>query len=136
MWFDLFGSYWSYLYLPQAALTIWMLYDAYQRRADFFWYWIILLVQPIGAWAYFIIVKARDFRALKAFAPRERKASLEELRYRATETPTLTNHLSLAERLVEKGQHAEATPHLQEVLAKEPQHCQALYLQSQCHVAA
>ena len=45
------------LFFAQAALTIWMLVDASRRRVEFYWYWLILFLQPIGAWAYFVMFK-------------------------------------------------------------------------------
>ena len=59
--------FYQYLYqypilsVLQTLLTLWMVIDCYQRGAEWFWFWIILLVQPIGAWAYFLAVKLPDF---------------------------------------------------------------------------
>src|SRR5262245_50129906 len=77
--------------LLQLAFVIWMIVDAYQRGAEPFWYWIILIFQPIGAWIYFFAVKLRTMRLNRlrpAVVPRERKLSLDELRYRVERTPT------------------------------------------------
>jgi hypothetical protein len=125
----------SPLYFLQAALTIWMLVDAYRRGVEFYWYWIILAFQPLGAWAYFLIYKARDLgtdhsRLTGLF---HRPPSLQDLRYRAERSATLASRLELAERLVEAGEYAEAAPHLEAVLAREPEHCQALFLLAACH---
>jgi hypothetical protein len=122
-----------YLTLAQTALTIWMLVDAYRRQADTFWFWVILLLQPVGAWVYFFAVKSGDFGGLKGLTLFQRRVSLDELRYRATQTPTLVNHLTLAERLMERGVHGEALPHLQSALSLEPDHCQVLYCLAKCH---
>ena len=48
--------------LLQLAFTIWMMVDAYHRSVEQFWYWIILLFQPIGAWAYFFSIKLHTLR--------------------------------------------------------------------------
>ena len=117
------------LYLLQAAFTIWMLVDAF-RRGEGYWPWIILFVPVVGPWAYFFIVLlprrtgGRGW-SLRAF---RRRVSLDELRYRAEQSPTLANHLDLAERLIEGGEHADAVAHLDEVLTREPDHCRALFL--------
>jgi len=42
------------------AFSIWMLVDAYQRRAEHYWYLIIFF--PFGEWVYFFLVKVHDFR--------------------------------------------------------------------------
>ena len=53
------------LSLLQLAFTIWMMVDAYKRRVESFWYWIIFIMQPVGAWVYFFAVKFRTFRFSK-----------------------------------------------------------------------
>jgi hypothetical protein len=42
------------------AFSVWMLVDAYQRRAEHYWYLIIFF--PFGEWIYFFLVKVHDFR--------------------------------------------------------------------------
>jgi hypothetical protein len=125
----------SPFYLVQAALTLWMLVDAHRRGVDYYWYWIILVFQPLGAWAYFFIYKAKDLHGdygwLTSFF--HRPPSLQELRHRAERSATLASRLELAERLTEAGEHAEARSHLEAVLAREPDHCQALFLLAGCH---
>src|SRR5438046_2325744 len=125
---------WSPLYLAQAALTVWMLVDAYRRGVDFYWYWIILIFQPLGAWAYLFVFKIRDFREAPSWLTGlfHRPPSLEELRHRTERSATLASRLELAERLAEAGEHAEAIPHLEAVLAREADHCQALFLLASC----
>jgi hypothetical protein len=121
----------------QTAFMIWMLIDAYRRRAEAFWFWIILLVPALGAWVYFFAVKLHDFRrpgaGLSLGGLFQRRPSLEELRYHAEQTPTLVNHLNLAQRLMEQGSHAEAVPHLQAALKMEPDHPPCLYCLALCH---
>jgi hypothetical protein len=121
------------LYLAQGAFTIWMLVDAYRRGAEYYWFWIVLLFQPIGAWVYFFAVKAGDLHWLRDLPLLQRRPPLAELRYKAEQVPTLANRLALAERLVEKKEFAEPIPHLEAVLAQEPGLSQALYLLAVCH---
>src|SRR3954468_404682 len=79
------------LFALQAALTVWMLVDASRRRVDYYWYWLILGLQPFGAWAYFIAYKAGDLRGGSGWVAGlfHRPPSLEELRHRAEQTPTV-----------------------------------------------
>jgi hypothetical protein len=124
------------LYLLQAAFTVWMLVDAF-RRGEGYWPWVILFVPVLGPWGYFFAVLLPRWTggrgwALPAF---RRRPPLDELRYRTEQSPTLANHLDLAERLIERGEHAGAVPHLDEVLAREPDHCRALFLLAKCHAA-
>lgn len=116
----------------QIGFTIWMLVDAYRRQAEPFWFFIILT--GVGAWAYFFIVKLGDFSNFKLASLFQKRTSLAELRYRAEQSATIANRWALAERLVEAGECAEAIPHLQAVLAREPEHCHALYALAMCHV--
>ena len=73
----------SPLYIAQVALVIWMLVDANRRGVEYYWFWIILVFQPLGAWVYFFAVKAGDFRGHSA-GPNwnwfYRRPSLDELR--------------------------------------------------------
>jgi hypothetical protein len=126
------------LSVAQTAFMVWMLVDAYRRQADTFWFLLIFFVPFIGAWAYFFVVKARDFQALRigSISPGglfQRRPSLDELRYRAEHMPTLVNQVNLAQRLIELGQHAEAIPYLQAALKTEPEHAPALYSLAVCH---
>src|SRR5579883_901446 len=123
------------LALAQGAFTLWMILDCYRRSADYFWFWVILLLQPIGTWVYFFAVKIKDYPGLQAPAAWlsfQRQPSLEELRYQAEQRPTLATHLALGERLIERGDHAEAIPHLEAASAREPDHCQVLYALALC----
>ena len=120
------------VYLAQGAFTIWMLVDAYRRGAEYYWYLVILFIQPIGAWVYFFLVKVGDFPGLRDWSFLQRRPRLEELRYRAEQMPTLTNHLALAERLVELRDYEGAIPHLDAVLAQEPELSPARYLLATC----
>src|SRR5262249_1883011 len=78
------------LTLAQVALTIWMLVDANRRGVEYHWFWIILIFQPIGAWAYFFLYKVKDFQDRPGWLGNlfQRRASLAELRHRAEQSPT------------------------------------------------
>lgn len=123
-----------YLSLLQTALTIWMLVDAYRRSAEVYWFWIILLFQPVGPLIYLFAVKLRDVRGLSGFPLWQRGPSLRELRFRAEQSPTMANHFALASRLIECKEYAEAVPHLEAALKPEPDHGQLLYSLALCHV--
>jgi hypothetical protein len=121
------------LSLAQTAFMVWMLIDAYRRRAETFWFWVILFLPGLGSWVYFFAVVLRDFRGPNLGGLFQRPASLEELRYRAEHLPTLVSHLELAERLIELGHHAEALPHLQAAQKMEPEHPRPLFALALCH---
>jgi hypothetical protein len=126
----------SYLYLLQFAFMVWMLVDCARRRGEYYWFLVILFLPGFGAWIYFFVVKIHDFRVFdsaRSFAF-QRRPSTNELRYRVERSPTIVNHLAMAERLIEKGVPAEAMPHLESVLSREPEYCQALYLLAVCQL--
>jgi hypothetical protein len=135
--FEIFDQFYGIFGLLQTAFMVWMLVDAYRRGAEYYWYLIILLLPGLGAWIYFFVVKvpSGDFRNISLGGFARRGPSLDQLRYLAEQTPTLTNHLNLARRLVEVGGHAEALPHLEAALKTEPDHGEALYLLASCHQA-
>jgi hypothetical protein len=127
---DLESSHWSsLLYLAQLAFTIWMLVDAHRRGVEFYWYLLILMFQPIGAWAYFFLFIGLSFHSdrVNFAALFQRKTSIAELRRRVERQGTAASQLELGSRLVDSGEFAEAIPLLQAVLSHEPEHCQALY---------
>ena len=119
----------SPLYLLQAAFTLWMLVDANRRGMDSWWFWIILVFQPIGAWAYFFSYKWQELRGGSGWPSTlfQRRAPLREVRHQVERSPTAANRLELGVRLVEEGLHDEALPHLRAMLAREPEHCRALF---------
>ena len=130
-------EYYPILTLLQTAFVVWMVVDVYRRGAETYWYFVILLLQPVGPWVYFFVVKvpSGDFRPANFGGLVRRGPPLEHLRYLAEQTPTLTNHLNLAQRLIEINRHGEAVPHLEAVLKTEPDHGMALYSLATCHHA-
>lgn len=134
------SSPWAqWLLVAELLFRIWMAVDAYRRGMEGFWVWIILII-PLGAWVYLFAVKLRDFRRPRLSVGRGggnfgRRLSLAELRYHAERTPTVTNRLALAERLMEKKEHREAIAPLEAILKMEPGYCTALHDLALCHLA-
>jgi hypothetical protein len=133
-------SFVSYLYhapvlsVLQMGFTIWMLVDAHRRGMEYYWFFLILIFQPFGAWAYFFLFKVKDFRDGHEWLGNllHRPPSLQELRHRFESQQTTASRLDLAQRLVELQEYAEAVPHLEAVLGREPEHCQALFALAEC----
>jgi hypothetical protein len=123
------------LSLIQAGFMVWMLLDARRRaEAEPFWFWVILFVPFLGAWVYFFVMVVPDLKLGRLAAWFQPRASLDEMRYRTETTPTLVNHVALAQRLMEQGGHDEALPHLEAARKLEPEHGLVLYTLARCHV--
>jgi hypothetical protein len=113
------------------AFALWMLVDAHRRGMDYYWFFIIFFVPIAGPLAYFFLFKIHDFHGFSSlFQP---KVPLHELRYRAEQTPTLANHLALAQRLIEQKSFAEALPHLEKAHPMEPDHSQVMFSLAVCY---
>jgi len=113
------------------ALVVWMLVDAHRRGVDYYWYYIVLFIPVAGPIAYFLVFKAHEIHGWRnLFQP---KTPLHELRYRADQTPTLANHLALAQRLIEQKDYAGALPHLEKAHPMEPDHSQVMYSLAVCY---
>jgi hypothetical protein len=132
---ELFGSsWWVYAHV---AFTVAMLIHVYRSGAEPYWYFVILLLQPVGAWVYFFFVFLRTFSwgGFAAGPSWQRRLSLDELRYHAERTPTVNNRIAYAQGLMAKGRHAEAIPILEAVLAADHIHCGAMHDLAVCHLA-
>jgi hypothetical protein len=119
-----------FLALAALAFNAWMMIDAYRRRAESYWLWIILGV-PGGSLAYFFMVKLKD-REMKQLGRRvlaslERPPSPEVLRRRYEVSPSFANRLALAQGLGDAGRWVEAKSHFQALLESRPGDPDALY---------
>jgi hypothetical protein len=110
------------------ALVIWMIVDAIRRRAEFWWFLIIIFV-PFGWLVYFFMVKLQDYDTgwLKRALSGGPSGSLSELAYRAQETPSVTNKLALGDALAQAERYAEASDVYGEILRKDDANKQALH---------
>ena len=123
------------LYLLKGAFTIWMLTDVQRRGLDYYWFYIILLFQPLGPWIYFFLYKACHLQVSGGWLAGllTRPASLDELYHRAEQSPMPAAWLDLGAHLVQLGKLEEARPYLERVVAREPEHSQAQFLLATCH---
>src|SRR5437016_1682679 len=99
-----------YLALAQAAFMVWMLVDAYSRRAEGFWLWVIVLV-PVGItgrdprWSNYAAWRLLASTRVEAG---DRAGGLAACRELAHLAPTLEHRCLLAEHLLDHGLHDEA----------------------------
>jgi hypothetical protein len=135
LWEQFGASWWIY---AQLAFTIAMLMHVYRSGAEQYWFFIILFLQPIGAWAYLFVILLPGLRFSSGGSSEpwfQRRLSLAELRYRAERTPTVNNRIAYAEGLMANGEHSEAIALLEAVIATDQIHCQAMHDLALCHLA-
>jgi len=104
----------------QSLFMLAMLFDAYRRRVEQWWFYFLVFVPVLGAWAYFfaILVPQFDYK----WPIWERKTPFEELRFRAQSSPTFANDFALGQRLLELGRYEEALVLLEAARKREPSH--------------
>jgi hypothetical protein len=122
------------LYALQSLFSLWMFIDASQRGAARYWYAVIWL--PFGPLVYFFMVKIHDpeFRTLRNIFTWTPKVTLEQLRYRASETPSFVNKLALARGLFDADQPSEALRYFDEILASDDESKDGLYGRALCQL--
>ncbi len=110
----------------QSAFSLWMLADAYQRRAGTIWYFIVLI--PFGEWVYFFKIKIHDpeiQRLTKNLI--KKKVSLKQVEYNAEATPSTHNKLLYAQALHDHQKFEEAIEVFTELLSKNAEDKKSLY---------
>jgi hypothetical protein len=135
----LMGYVYNFLYdhpvlsLAMLALSIGMTVDVFHRGVEPFWYWIIWVVPLAGPLIYFFVHPGPEW--LSKLGPLFHGGpSLDELRHRVRQSPTLANQLALGQALIGRKEYAEAAPLLEEARKVEPDHGQVLYGLAVCYV--
>ena len=122
------------LVVLQSAFVIWMLVDAIQRRAEYYW-WAIIFFVPFGSYIYFFMIKIKDppfNKIVKWF--KDKPITLDQLRYEAQTTPSVANKTRLAQGLYDHNAYGEASVIFEEMLAHDPEDKSALYGLGACRV--
>ena len=111
-----------------------MLVDAIRREAPFYWFLIIIFL-PFGAWIYFFMVKIPDFdtRPVQS-AFTARKPSIKQLRYNYDRNQSISNKILLARALCESGEFDEAGRLFEEVRSFDRENREALHGLGRCNV--
>ena len=105
------------LELLSFGFSLWMFVDALRRKADFYWYILIILLMPIGGFMYFFFIKLPELQAASADGspmpaipfPMRKGPSIRSLQAQVQETPSQANKLSLAWALFEDNRVQESS---------------------------
>jgi hypothetical protein len=108
------------------AFKIWMAIDAGRRRLEYYWFMIIFFV-PFGAVVYFFVHKLDEFNLHKLVTLFRSPPTIDQLKYRYRDSPSLDNRLALAHGLAEMGRHVEAIVEFEGILASRPDEHAALW---------
>jgi hypothetical protein len=108
------------------AFKIWMAIDAGRKRQEYYWYMIIFFV-PFGALIYFFVHKLNDLHWHKLGTIFRAPPTVDALRFRYGESPSIANRLVLARALAEAGRHVEAIVEFEGILASRPDEADALW---------
>ena len=85
----------------EMAFTAWMLVDAHQRKAQ--WYWYIIIMLPFCEVAYYLAVKVNDAPLQQGNkALYEGNKSLQVLMMESENCPSLENRIHCAQKLYDQ----------------------------------
>jgi hypothetical protein len=121
-------------YLLMSLFCAWMIYDAIAREAELYWYLVIILVPPFGAFVYFLVVKLKDYDLGRFSAARLSGFSLSKLERQAAASSDPEDALALADALEQRGRCGQAQALYERVLAEQPGDPRALHGLGRCHL--
>lgn len=120
----------SLLTLPYFAFLIWMLFHCYRTEPDRqFWIWILLIAQPIGPVAYFILryLPSKEFPAPAFLRKWKRGRELARLETAAEQIGNAHQFVQWGDALREVGNLDQARDAYQRALKKEQVNLPALW---------
>lgn len=120
----------SALSLPYFLFWIWMLVHCYRTEPDrFFWIWIMVIVQPIGSIAYFLLryIPSKEFPTPGFLRRWTRGSELLRLESAAEQIGNPHQFVLWGDALRECGQLDRARAAYERALKKDPQDLRALW---------
>lgn len=129
----------SLLSLAWLAMTIWMLYECVQKDEErHIWFWIILIIQPIGAFLYFFIrwlPRRRGGVSAPSGVKRwSQRRELSQLKMASRQIGNAYQFIQLGDKQLELRDFDEALTAYDQALDKEPSNLQALWGAAVCHM--
>ena len=115
------------------VFTIWMLSDAIRRRAGWFWY-LVILVAPLGAVIYFVMVKLPSITSVRVLSSSSNDPATLGVPQKRLTPSFMNTNMDRADQLEEAEQYDEAVPIYQEVLTIDANDLRALHGMARCEL--
>ena len=129
----MFGLY--YLFPWGFLLQGIALIHAIRRRADTYWYFIILMGGMIGAVAYIVIEIVPDLGlARNALSGMGRKSRIRQVEAAILDNPSAANYEDLGDLLFEEGQYAESRSAYDKSIQTRNDSIHAIYRRGRCAI--
>lgn len=121
------GDLFWFLYI---LFWVWMLVDCVRKDPDrFLWFWVILVIQPIGALIYFFVrwLPTNQVQLPEFARPFFRQRRLNELETAALQIGNAYQYVRWGDALKDAGIQQKSLDAYLEALKKEPENLQALW---------
>jgi hypothetical protein len=118
-----------------AGFMIWMCLDCIQRREHFVWIIIMIILFPVGAVAYFFVVKNRVGEKTASPTPIRREVETEEtlqLKELIGKHHKAYHYEKLGQAYVEQKKFELAIPQFEEAIQRDPEMLEARYGLAKC----
>jgi hypothetical protein len=125
-----YAAVWQVLSVVYMAFLVWMLVECARKDPDrLMWIFIILVLQPFGAFLYFFIrwLPGADVRVPKGLTKWTRGAEITRLEIAATQIGNAHQYIQLGDALRDVGRWDKAGEAYGKALAKDADNLQALW---------
>jgi hypothetical protein len=115
------------------VFTIWMLSDAIRRRAGWFWY-LVILVAPLGAVIYFAVVKLPSITTSRSVSNSSRDSTIPGAPQKKLTSTYFASSLDRADQLEQAERYDEAVPLYQGALTRDAGNLRAMHGMARCEL--
>ena len=121
-----------------AGFMVWMCLDCIQRREHFVWIIIMIILFPIGAFAYFFVVKNRAINSKagsSSITPIRKEVETEEtlqLKELIGKHHKAFHYEKLGQAYMEQKNFGQAVPQFEEAIKRDPEMLEARYGLAKC----
>ncbi len=120
-----------------AGFMVWMCLDCIQRREHFVWIIIMIILFPVGAVAYFFVVKNRTGGDKAGFSPTPIRKEIEteetlQLKELIGKHHKAYHYEKLGQAYIEQKKFDQAIPRFEEAIQRDPEMLEARYGLAKC----